>query len=266
MNKTKVVCDVNIWYGFAEGTIDIHKVRNQNLIATFVNLVELAQTPRMTSNPRLFIKTLLALKNNNSAVIKANPYEYLIQAFFHDFKPDYSLANKILIGFDTFMTITPDSIPIQVLNETRIEIDRVIAVKNSISELMNKGLIAVRQYIKKNGGKRQRKKVNTIFIWKRLISDIVLSYSKEILDNEYKIDILHPSWHNFELLLLTFEEYFLRLEISGNRKFDINDWPDLINLVYVQPFDKYWTCENKWNDIFKENETLSKYVFNIGAK
>ena len=107
---------------------------------------------------------------------------------------------------------------------------------------------------------------STLFPYTTLFRSIVLSYSKEILDNEYKIDILHPAWHNFELLLLTFEEYFLRLEISGNRKFDINDWPDLINLVYVQPFDKYWTCENKWNDIFKENETLSKYVFNIGAK
>ncbi len=265
MNKTKIVCDTNIWYGFANRSYDSSRTKGQNLIATYVSIAELAQTPNMTENPELFIKTLSALKKNYKGIIKSNPYEYLIEAFFYDFKPDQSMANRILNGFDAFMTIDTNSIPIEVLNKTRIDIKNVMDLRKSISEPINTGLITIRQYIKKNGGKKRRKKARTISSWKRFVSDIVLSYSREFLDKEYKIDINHPNWHFFEFLILTFEEYFLKLEISGNGKFDNNDWGDLLNLVYVQPHDQYWTEENKWNNIFRQNETLSKYIYKKNA-
>lgn len=261
MRKTKIVCDTNIWYEFAKGNYDVSKMKDQNLIGTHVSITELAQTPNMTENPELFKRTLIALKDNYKGIIKTNPYEYLIGAFFYGFKPDQSLANRILSGFDAFIQMDLNSIPIDVLNKTRNDIENVVSVQKSISEPINEGLITIRQNIKKNGGKKKRKKINTIDSWKQFISDTVLSYSREFLNTDYKININHEQWKYFEFIILTFEEYFLRLEISANRKFDKNDWGDLLNLVYVQPGDKYWTEENKWNTIFRENETLSKYIY-----
>ncbi|MBN2614132.1 MAG: hypothetical protein JXR71_00430 [Bacteroidales bacterium] len=261
MTRNKVVCDLNVWYEFAKGTINPNLLSHQYLVATFVNITELAQAPNMIKNPRLFGNVLFAIKRNYSSVIKANPWEYLIQAFFNDFQPDISVANKILSGFDAYMDTSPNSIPINVIEETRVEINKVISEKKSISEPINNALIPVRQNIKETGGKKQRHKRTTITSWKRFLSDTALIYSKEFLDKEYKIELDHPSWRHFELLILTFEEYFLRLEISNNRKFHMNDWPDLINLVYVQPSDKYWTFENKWNTLFRETGSLAKYVY-----
>jgi len=163
------------------------------------------------------------------------------------------------------MTIDPESIPNHAIIKTKSDIEKLIQMQKSISDPINEGLNSIRKNVKKGGGKKYRKKINTIYSWKKFISETVLIYSRQFLGKEYKIDLSDPSWSQLDFLLLTFEEYFLSLEISGNRKFDKNDWGDLLNLAYVQPEKKYWTFEKKWNNIFKENETLSKYIFNKNA-
>ncbi len=262
----KIICDTNIWYNFANGKIKKESLENPYLIATYINLVELAQTPNMTKNLVLYINTLKAIKENHSAVIKSNPYEHIVKLFFPDFIPDYSLANKITSGIEVYINnIEPETIPKNVIEKVNKEIREIKDFKNSLSDPINNGLQEIRKSIKANGGKKERKKKNTIKSWKQFISDTVYYYSKENLDKEYSIDLNDRSWDLLELLLLTFEDYFLELELSGNRKFDSNDWGDLLNLAYVQPNKLYWTYENKWNNLFMKNKFLKKYIYRNNA-
>ncbi len=259
--KNGVICDTNIWYQFAKGAIDENYIKNHKLIATFVNITELAQSSNMILKPQLFINTLKALKKYNTGVIKSNPFEHILDIFFNDFKPDHSLANRILSGFDTYMSIEPKLISKNDMNKALKEIEHVKIDRLSISDHVNAGLPEIRKNIKLRGGKKHRRKITTIDSWKKFISEIVLSYSKEFLKKEYRIELRDPSWTKFEFLLTTFENYFLELELSNNRKFDMNDWGDLINLVYVQPNKYYWTFDRNWSNLYKDNKEISKYFF-----
>jgi len=257
----KIICDTNIWYRFGAGNLNKKQLENHYLLATYVNLIELAQTPNMTKDPILYRKTLKAIKENYDAVIKSNPYEHIIKLFFPDFNPDYSTANKLTSGIEAYISIEPESIPVNVIDKANKEIGEVKDFRKSLSDPINNGLHEIRKHIKANGGKKARKKRSTIKSWKKFISDTVYFYSKENLEKDYTIDLEHKSWDLLELLLLTFEDYFLELEISGNRKFDANDWGDLLNLAYVQPNKLYWTFEKKWNDLFHRNKFLEKYIY-----
>ena len=261
----EIICDTNIWYNFANGSINKKQLDNPFLLATYINLVELAQTPNITNNPVLYQKTLIAIKNNHDAIIKSNPYEHIIRLFFPEFKPDYTLADKLTSGIEAYISIEPSTIPKSAFEKVDKEIKEVIEFRKSLSDPINNGLHEVRKSIRLNGGKKQRKKKDTIQSWKKFISDTVSFYSKENLNKEYRISIEDRSWPLLNFLLLTFEDYFLELELSGNKKFDFNDWADLLNLAYVQPNKLYWTYENKWIKLFQKNKILSKYIYRDNA-
>lgn len=261
----RIICDTNIWYDIANQKIDTNLIKSHKLIATSVNVQELASTPYLTEDINLLARTISALKKNHYSVYKANPFEHIISIFHSNFKPNHDINNRLLHEFDIFLSMDIQKISDANLKNTKKDLKKHFRDQMSVVDPINLALPKIKLKVKQQGGKNIRKKINTTESWKGFISKMVSVYSKQYLDREYTLDLKNPLWEQLKFFLLTFDKYFLMLEIEHDRKFDKNDWGDLLNLVYVQPGSKYWTSEKKWNNLFKSDKTLSNYIFDYNS-
>lgn len=256
-----VICDTNIWYDLAENRKDIDRLGGVELIATSVNITEIASAPYLVSDIGLIARTANAMHKYNHKVVISNPMEYLISLFHWEYEPNTVTERRLLEGFNTLMNIDLNDIPAQNIVDTERQIKEVLDSQNELASRINNGLQKIRQNIKRHEGKEKYRKIDFIDKWKEYFSELVLEYSKQHCDKEYKLDINDKAWDQLEFFLYTWEYYFKNNLEIGNWKFDKNDWGDLFNLVYVCPGYKYWTSELKWNRIFDINERLKKYNF-----
>jgi hypothetical protein len=256
-----VICDTNIWYDLAENRKNIDRLVGVELIATSVNITEIASAPYLVSDIGLIARTADAMYKNNHKVVISNPMEYLISLFHWEYEPNTIAERRLLEGLNTLMDMDLNYIPAQNIVDTERQIKEVLDSQNELASRINNGLQKIRQNIKRQEGKEKYRKIDFIDKWKKYFSELVLEYSKQHCDKEYKLDINDKAWDQLEFFLYTWEYYFKNNLEIGNWKFDKNDWCDLFNLVYVYPGSKYWTSECKWNRIFDSNERLRKYNF-----
>jgi hypothetical protein len=229
-----VICDTNIWYDLAENRKNIDRLVGVELIATSVNITEIASAPYLVSDIGLIARTADAMYKNNHKVVISNPMEYLISLFHWEYEPNTIAERRLLEGLNTLMDMDLNYIPAQNIVDTERQIKEVLDSQNELASRINNGLQKIRQNIKRQEGKEKYRKIDFIDKWKKYFSELVLD---------------------------TWEYYFKNNLEIGNWKFDKNDWCDLFNLVYVYPGSKYWTSECKWNRIFDSNERLRKYNF-----
>ena len=255
-----VICDTNIWYSVANKKINESRLKDLHLYGTAVNILEISSTPNLIKNIELIVRVVKSMNQHHYLIIKTNPMEHLIVLFNKDYVPDGNVEERLLNGFSTLMNIDTKKIPIENIKKAKKQINKILATQHKVADQINNRLPNIREEIKRKGGKKRHRKIDFTDTWKKFISELVSIYSKEHCDKEYILDIKDKTWENLEFFIYTWESYFKILEIE-NRKFDKNDWADLFNLVYVQPGFKYWTLEKKWNRIFKENEKLSKYLY-----
>ncbi len=255
-----IICDTNIWYDLANGK-NIDQINGVQLIATSVNIMEISSTPNLITNFGLVTGAVKSMYKYNHKVIISNPIEYLIELFYPNYESNTETERRLLERFNILMDINEDDIPLQNKIDAEKQIQEIIKSQNEFVGKFNNDLIPIRQRIKKQVGKDKHRKRDFSETWKQYFSKLVLEYSKQHCNKEYELDASNISWTQIEFFLYTWESYFKNNLEIGNWKLDKNDWGDLFNLVYVNPNFKYWTSENKWNKIFKDNERLRKYNF-----
>lgn len=260
MEKQKVICDTMIWYHIANGKIDKAKLVGLELYSTYINLFELRKTPNFLKNWRMVKQAVRALHDNQKAIFVIHPIEYIIKKQFPDYVCKDNSYNQIIKEFEALLAMDDDSeIDEETIKKMRATIDDFVAVAQKDADNINALLPELRNKIKKNVGKKAHRKIASY----PLIYEVVNVYVKKFTKEEISLDIENYPWEELELFVKTWDNYFKELEVSGNRKFQPNDWQDIFSMVYVSPGWKYASGETKWIDLISNDKTTKDYLITL---
>lgn len=256
-----VICDTSVWYHIANGSIPLEKLKNKKLVVSHVNVTEIASTQHLTKRFDVIYQVIRVMYENHQVILPINPMDHLIKLFYPSFITDTNTFERILSGFNQVIDNYPEiKLTDEVLKTTQNKIDDIRKSLNTSVDHTNDVINQIRTIIKQNNSAQKHSKTDFLKGWKIFISDWVKQYSERYYNKTYSLDPEHTSWDKLEFFIRVWEEYFKKLELDNTSKFDKNDWADLLNMVYVQPWCKFWIREKKWHDIFNRNELLKKYV------
>jgi hypothetical protein len=262
---TKIICDTNIWYNLANNHFESYKIVGLQLIGTSVTVHEISETSHLVKNLDLVKRVAKAFLDYNSGIMVLNPFEYLIYLFNPGYIPNDNKTRGLLEEFRILIGTDLKDISSKNIDRAKEMINNRKKSDKEVVDYINSGLPQIRENIKRIEGKFVHRKKDFTHLWKQLISDLVQIYSRENCNKEYTLNDDVKIWNRFECFILVWEAYFKTLEIE-KRNLERNDWADLINFVYVQPGDKYWTFEKKWNMILNQHSRLQKYLFEFNGK
>lgn len=258
-----LVCDTNIWYGIADGTINPETLKDYYLIGTAVSIYEMASTPMILSNFELVKGGIKALLDYHHRILKGNFYDHLICQFDNKYIPDYSTTEEILQEMLRIPEMNFPSIPQSNIVNTKERISRMQIDKEKLIAELNSKFAIEKRAIDDPKKKRKYKKTDFTHSNKRHIIALANDYLNRTSRYVPNITIDHSGWKNLEFFLQTWNKFFLMLDTQSDMKLSKNDLPDLFNLVYVQPGQKYVTRDSKWIGIFKQDPLLSNYYVEI---
>lgn len=230
----KIIADTNIWYYIGKDKELYEKARAEPISPTFVNIYELSKSDNILNNEelsRLAIQKLFAFKTN---VIYEPPFIYIAKLHNEiefDVKNEIGGWLKFTENFAKGHSIEPSK-----RDDFKKEIDRIRDGLNSGAEFFNEEAEKIRQRPK---DKKEHKRKDTLQLTYGFINFIV----ETTTDKKCNLDGF--DLNQIELLIRTLDYFFKILETS-TMKIKDNDWFDFSILAYVQPGDKYWTCDKKW--------------------
>ncbi len=273
--KKRVICDMNVWYGIAEGRINIEDHQGVDLIAPGTNIIEFASTENFFSNLDLVKKALQAL-HDYGQFINYDAFDYIITHYVdYDFKPDQDFFMKQIREFELLIDDKIDGYfehaeNIRSFNERIEEI-------NAPAQKFADGMTAILPKIRKQGRaeKGSTKAFNASIIDDNDSYKHIVKLIREIIAQKTGVDenelIGKIKYDNFELLFLVWDAFLTNKITSGGggaknaAKVKINDIYDLTNLAYVGQNDLYWTEDKYWLKLIYQNPTTRKYIYNLDS-
>lgn len=257
-----------IWYGIANGKIDLNSIRNVNLVATGINVLEIGSSENLYKKPQEVKNAIIAMHNHHGLMIEYTPIDYLL---FHHVNMDYNSKSRtnIIHALDDLQFIMQGNLNLSLLsNSDKSLLENKIITFNKpyLDYVNNLNLLLI----------EMRHKINSIngvaYNFKKYLKNNTKKFSEEILleifSKELKLQIKQISpfvnWPDFEFFNEMLNLYLLEKLKSRDAKFHLNDIFDLFNMAYVGKNDLYWTLEkNPWLRIMNSNAVTKKFVFNL---
>lgn len=244
-----IICDTMIWYYLGNGLLDYKEFSNDNLIATRVNIYELANTPNLYKDFNYYRNALLGLRKYHSSIIEHAPIQYIGNCGLQKFEFNFEPLEAILRMFDKIIGLPNDfQLEEEHYNEFKEKIEILKKENSLLTHDCNNLLPIVRENIKNISGKKNHRMLDSTCYIKMLI--------KKTVRKGYSIKWQDFDWKKIEYLVKVWDLYFKELELCSTRKIDENDWNDIWNFSYVKPDFYYLTCENKWFNIIKNEDYL----------
>jgi len=246
----KVICDTHIWYYLGDGSISSDSIDNENkLVATFVNIDELARTHNHLTDFEKVRAAIQALFKNQSQVIYEQPLGYLKKLADPDFEYDIMQKHGDILKF-TEAIANGDNID----NSKKDDFEKFskgrVEDLQKVADSWNEEALKIKTKIK---DKKSHRNFDTKKLVREFISLMVaLSTNKIGLPENF-------DWAEIELFENTLKHFFIELEIS-QMKIQANDWYDLFQLIYVQPGAKIWLQEKRWITLIKK-AGMGKYLY-----
>lgn len=258
--KPYLICDTNVWYEMSAGKFE--KTNEYDLIPTAFSLVELATSQAMIEEPKFYQDTVKMIYDNCGPIIPENPFDYILQYQFGDYKPKKDgIVNQILPAFGELMAkeINADSKIDEELKKKVIEECRKSrGIAQDLADFGNDDLMELRSNINKGVGKKDHLKVDASQINREMLMSILDHYTN---DKDYKINWDKFDWGRIDLFMTVTEIYFKKLETTRDMKIKANDIVDWFNLLYVSPDDKYLTFDDRWRNYILNDERIKQYLF-----
>jgi hypothetical protein len=222
-----VVCDTNIWYAIAEGQISEKDFEDCHLIGTFITAYEFHKTDAMLNKPEIWKNAIRAFHKYSERFKMEEPDNYLRTLTGQ--KVNNSIEKAIFGALLTAPDVldTADVVQLQAdIYSTRAMLKRDEA--EFMSHLRN-GQQKFEQFAelrkslahKKNHSKFLEESTKPILTF--------LSGNKDI------------DWKNVDLWTNTFNQWMILLARDLQIKLKVNDFNDIMNLIYVKPGTMYWT-------------------------
>ncbi|WP_413998138.1 hypothetical protein ACMDB5_10095 [Flavobacterium sp. W1B] len=236
----KIIADTNIWYGLGQDENLFAKVKKDPIAPTFANIHELSKSENLIDKEDLSRSAIQMLFKFKENTIYEPPFIYLTklkQEYKYDIISEIGHWLEFTSKFAVGHSISPDK-----LEEFKQEILAGRESLEEVAKLFNNEAENIRNRIL---DKKAHKKIDTYQITAEFINFCVEQSTKG------KVNIDGFELGNIELLVKTLDHFFKTLETS-HMKVQANDWYDFAILAYVQPGDKYWTREKRWQNLIND--------------
>mgnify|MGYP003668892189 FL=1 len=190
--KPYIICDTNVWY---EMSANMFKKPDEfDLIPTSFSLVELATSQSMAEQPKFFQNTVKIIYDNCGPIIRENPYDYILQKQFGDYKAESNdIVYKVLDGFGNLMNRhikgdddIDDKVKQKIIEECRNE----RGVTQELANLGNEELLGLRKRINTGMGQKEHLKIDSNEINRKMFMSLVNQYAS--------IKKYHVDWSKFD--------------------------------------------------------------------
>ncbi len=252
----KIVCDTNIWYGIGNGSISLNDYAFESIYATYVNVDELARTPNILfdlESVRNAIRS--AMRVAKYRTIMDNPWIYLLKMDNPEFKVELEHDKAIL-------ELTTEFANDKIINKEHIKEFEENWIRPRQKELADIADVYNQLFdnIKEDIGNRKKefRELEVIPFIKDFIRNRIGDWTEHHLGDRATLSNGFD-WNQIELYVHTWALWYVELSVS-NTRFQPNDAYDLSNLVYIQPNDKYWTKEKRWQRIIQDIAKLGNYL------
>lgn len=241
---TRIICDTMIWYELSKNNLQIPDPEKYTLVCTYLSLMELAFTPNNFSKLGEVQDAVKKILSIEPELIMHYPIVHARTLIDKDFKPEYIIEEDLVMAFLRVLLNHPKDGLIN--NKFKSQLAEVSSIRkenstdwaNFLNELKPSKEVVV-AFKKHHENESDKEYVRNYFLLQlNQLSDKV--YSKNSIN-----------WGYFELYENVGARY-KRSMLLSKMKADRNDENDLKNMIYVQPSDKYWTIETRWNSIIKE--------------
>lgn len=262
----EIICDTNIWYGLGNGSIN--KPKNVKLIATWNNIIEIGfshQKIKKLINVDEVKKAAKAILEHSDEIIENDPFTYSANKL----APELKIQTKSLkfILNEISENGPPDDISYYENIETY---NNFMQMKEMFAKELNERKPEIRKRIysskifKKSFKDGDNTQLNEQAYSVLLDVDSYLGkdHNKRILiddENDLK-ETLNNIKLNFELYVYTKQEFLKKWILTKEMKIEDNDFYDLLNLLYVEKGQYYWTKENRWISALNE-ANMEKYLW-----
>lgn len=246
---SKTICDTMIWYYFGNGKLDRKVYENETLAVTFINVHEVATTFNLLNvvdEVRSAIQQMMTLPKTT---LFDPPLIHLARLANSKFDYDSFAENDSIFNATQLIAkgheIEPAKRPdfLKWLEEHEKPVEEFASFTNEKIDEIRKRITDKKKHAAEDATQGNRQFVSTL-----------VQMSTE---GKYNLDNL--DWSRVELFERTLSSFFKELELSGNMRFQPNDLFDLLNLVYVEPGDRYFTMEKRWNNRIR-NAGLEHYI------
>lgn len=252
----KIICDTNIWYGVGNGSINLNDYTFESIYATYVNVDELARTPNILvdlESVRNAIRSAMTVAKYKT--IMDNPWIYLIKMDNPEFKIELD-HDKAILGLTTEFANN------RIFKEEYIKEFEETWINPRQKELADiaDAYNHLFDNIKADIGNRKKefRKLEVIPFIMDFIKNRIGDWTESHLGKRTTLSDSFD-WGQIELYVNVWALWYVELCVS-NTRFQPNDAYDLSNLVYVQPDDKYWTKEKRWQRIIHDIAGLGNYL------
>lgn len=261
-----IICDTNIWYGLGNQTII--KPSASKLIATWINIIEIGFShPEIKEkiDVDLCKKAATAILDFADEIIELDPFAYAASKILPDLILHPTPIKDIL--FDLSKNGLPDS---SLYQEFKKYYDYFMSTKNRYAESINAEKAKIRSSeLKNNISKEKFKKSDVDQINEHAVS--LIQDINEYLKSEHnkqlvfidQVDfnnMIASTKHLFNCYLLLKQVFIKKLILTKSMKMQPNDFYDLLNLIYIDKENSYWTKENRWKTAFHEAK-MANYLF-----
>jgi hypothetical protein len=262
----EIICDTNIWYGLGDGSII--KPNNSRLIATWNNMVEIGfshQNIKEKINVELVQKAAKAILVYADEIIENDPFAYSANKF----EPTLDIKTKSLKHI--LQEIVKDGLPSENTFQENCEAYKMfMKIKDEFAGNLNSEKPSIRESVYVNNIEKNKfKKSDCLQIDEQAYS--ILLYIERFLDKEHELNIIiqdNQDFKNtielikskFELYVFTKQKFLKKWVLDKDMNIDSNDFYDLLNLVYVEKGQYYWTKERRWISAMQE-AGMVKYIW-----
>ncbi len=250
----EIICDTMIWYGLANKSLQRPDPKKFKLVCTYLTFLELALTSNILKSFSEVQSAIQAIIDNEPKLILQFPIEnYRSQLFKETIKP-FKPEDDLIFGF---ITMVFNSENLEHLKSSPNFKDLLWAIearrlgkadysifKNNLKSILQDAKMAYKKYYDKDLNREEFRKN---FLYELNETQLI------------KIPATEVDWALIEFYEKVRMNYMRKYRVSF-QKHKANDKPDLDNMLYVRPGQKYWTLEKTWLNIFKE-EKLEEYVY-----
>jgi hypothetical protein len=243
-----VICDTNIWYAIADGSIDKAKLNGLNLVLTFNSLVEFASTDLLYKKPLLVREAVLAALVFSNKIDLRPSFNIVSEVLVKNHKHDLSEGFFLLEEARVYTRMKDKDIYHRMSKEMIHSINSRQDEIQGVCDHINKDQLP---QIRNNLENKTEKKIHA----NRNMLEPTIAFYKFLLGLKTQ-DLLfldNPDSKTINALLHGTIAFFKDLELRSERKFKRNDWFDMMNLAYVNgPETLYWTNDKSWINLLKQ--------------
>jgi hypothetical protein len=247
----RVICDTNIWYRFADGSISTKLIiQGQNLFASQVAISEIGKSLKNLNARALQLKTIRLLFKYKSGEIHYPPIVFMLKLFNPKLKYDVMEFHGPLLRFTQMIanggTIRKED------EELFLQINQAwVEEKKDVAKSLNDLIKGVKSGIKDIDEYASRDNLEDV---KGVIGFFVNQnpYGEVQIREDF-------DWTKMELFLKVLG-YYIKKIITTKQNIKPNDVDDLFQLIYVMPGDKFWTRDGPLKRLIRE-PGMEEYLY-----